>query len=700
MEVLLSSSSPLSVHSRLDFYSLRKPKDSNFSFHSNNYNTISSSFSTCFGISISHRHQNRKTLLLKRFNSSKKRRILQVSAVFERFTERAIKAVVFSQREARALGKDMVFTQHLLLGLIIEDRDPNGFLGSGIKIDIAREVVKSIWQRESDSAEASESVSKGERGVSNSDVPFSVSTKRVFEAAIEYSRTMGHNFIAPEHIAIGLFTVDDGSAGRVLNRLGVDGDGLAAIAITKLQGELVKDGREISVESKGKHDKSVSKKAAALRSYEKTREKSALARFCVDLTARASEGHIDPVIGRHSEIERIVQILCRRTKNNPILLGESGVGKTAIAEGLAINIAQADVPVFLLEKRVMSLDVGLLIAGAKERGELEARVTTLIREIQKEGDVILFIDEVHTLVGTGTVGRGNKGSGLDIANILKPSLGRGELQCVASTTLDEYRTHFEVDKALARRFQPVLINEPSQEDAITILLGLRQKYEAHHNCRFTPEAINAAVHLSARYIADRYLPDKAIDLIDEAGSRARIEAYRRKKEQQTFILSKTPDDYWQEIRTVQAMHEVVLASRLTNDRSSSSMDGSGEITIESSLPPASNDDEPNVVGPDDIAAVASLWSGIPVQQLTADERKFLVNLEEELRKRVIGQDEAVSAISRAVKRSRVGLKDPDRPIAAMLFCGPTGVGKTELTKALARSYFGSVRPQTILHDKL
>ncbi|KAJ6417974.1 hypothetical protein OIU84_001372 [Salix udensis] len=564
----------------------------------------------------------------------------------------------------------MVFTQHLLLGLIIEDRDPNGFLGSGIKIDIAREVVKSIWQRESDSAEASESVSKGERGVSNSDVPFSVSTKRVFEAAIEYSRTMGHNFIAPEHIAIGLFTVDDGSAGRVLNRLGVDGDGLAAIAITKLQGELVKDGREISVESKGKHDKSVSKKAAALRSYEKTREKSALARFCVDLTARASEGHIDPVIGRHSEIERIVQILCRRTKNNPILLGESGVGKTAIAEGLAINIAQADVPVFLLEKRVMSLDVGLLIAGAKERGELEARVTTLIREIQKEGDVILFIDEVHTLVGTGTVGRGNKGSGLDIANILKPSLGRGELQCVASTTLDEYRTHFEVDKALARRFQPVLINEPSQEDAIRILLGLRQKYEAHHNCRFTPEAINAAVHLSARYIADRYLPDKAIDLIDEAGSRARIEAYRRKKEQQTFILSKTPDDYWQEIRTVQAMHEVVLASRLTNDRSSSSIDGSGEITIESSLPPASNDDEPNVVGPDDIAAVASLWS-------------------EELRKRVIGQDEAVSAISRAVKRSRVGLKDPDRPIAAMLFCGPTGVGKTELTKALAQSYFGS-----------
>ncbi|KAH8486555.1 hypothetical protein H0E87_025534 [Populus deltoides] len=662
MEVLLSSSSPLSVHSRLAFYALKKPKDPTIAFHSSNSNAISSSFSSCFGISISQRLQSKKTLFLKRFNSSKKRRILQVSAVFERFTERAIKAVIFSQREAIALGKDTVFTQHLLLGLIGEDCDPKGFLGSGIKIDEAREVVKSTWDSESDSVDASESVSKEESGVSPSNVPFSINTKRVFEVAVEYSRAMGHNFIAPEHIAIGLFTVEDGNADRVLNRFGVDGDHLAAIAVTKLQGELVKDGREPSVESKGKREKSFSKKAAALRSSGKSRDKSALAQFCVDLTAQASEGLIDPVIGRHSEIERIVQILCRRAKNNPILLGESGVGKTAIAEGLATSIAQADVPVFLLEKRVMSLDVGLLIAGAKERGELEARVTTLIREILKEGNIILFIDEVHTLVGSGTVGKGNKGSGLDIANLLKPSLGRGEFQCIASTTVDEYRTHFENDKALARRFQPVLINEPSQEDAVRILLGLRQKYEAHHNCRFTLEAINAAVNLSARYIADRYLPDKAIDLIDEAGSRARCHMSNNKQ---------------------------VLASRLTNDDSASSMDGTGEFTLESRLPPALNDDEPPVVGRDDIAAVASLWSGIPVQQLTAEERMFLVDLEEELRKRVIGQDEAIAAISRAVKRSRVGLKDPDRPIAAMLFCGPTGVGKTELTKALARSYFGS-----------
>ncbi|OMO52318.1 Chaperonin ClpA/B [Corchorus olitorius] len=611
--------------------------------------------------------------------------------VFERFTERAIKAVILSQREAKSLGKDMVFTQHLLLGLIGEDRDPNGFLGSGIKIEKAREVVRSIWQSSSlDSGEDTSSGSGKQEGsvVSSTDVPFSISTKRVFEAAVEYSRTMGYNFIAPEHIAIGLFTVDDGSAGRVLKRLGANVNHLAAAAVTRLQGELAKDGREPSVASKKMSEKSNSGNAAALRSPDKARGKSALAQFCVDLTARASEGLIDPVIGRETEVERVIQILCRRTKNNPILLGESGVGKTAIAEGLAISIAQAETPIFLLNKKIMSLDIGLLMAGAKERGELEARVTALLSETVKSGDIILFIDEVHTLIGSGTTGRGNKGSGLDIANLLKPALGRGELQCIASTTIGEYRTQFEKDKALARRFQPVWINEPSQEDAVRILLGLREKYESHHHCKYTLEAINAAVYLSARYISDRYLPDKAIDLIDEAGSRARIEAFRRKREQETDILSKGPDDYWQEIRTVQAMHEVVMASRLKHDDGASNEDDSSEL-LESPLPSTSDNDEPIMVGPEEIAAVASVWSGIPVQQITADERMLLVGLEEQLKKRVIGQDEAVAAISRAVKRSRVGLKDPDRPIAAMIFCGPTGVGKTELTKALAACYFGS-----------
>ncbi|XP_020246165.1 chaperone protein ClpD2, chloroplastic [Asparagus officinalis] len=484
---------------------------------------------------------------------------------------------------------------------------------------------------------------------------------------------------------------------QVLKSLGADINFLATIALSRLQGELAKDGRDSSKISQKMREKSLTGKAALVKSPEKPKDKSILAQFCVDLTARAIEGLIDPIIGRDTEIQRIVQILCRRTKNNPILLGEPGVGKTAIAEGLALRIANGDIPIFLVAKRIMALDVGLLMAGAKERGELEARVTGLISEVRKAGDVILFIDEVHTLIGSGTVGRGNKGSGLDISNLLKPALGRGVLQCIASTTLDEHRAHFEKDKALARRFQPVIIDEPSQDDAMKILMGLQDRYEAYHKCRFTLEALNAAVYLSARYIADRHLPDKAIDLIDEAGSRARMDAFKKKKEQQTSVLSKSPDEYWQEIRAVQAMHEVVLANKLKYSPGHSSVEGFSDVEAmddvttpsQSSGSSVPDDDEPVVVGPEEIATVASLWSGIPVQQLTADETKLLVSLEEELHKRVIGQDEAVNAISRAVKRSRVGLKDPGRPIAAMLFCGPTGVGKTELTKALAATYFGS-----------
>ncbi|PON71259.1 ClpA/B family [Parasponia andersonii] len=617
------------------------------------------------------------------------RRKAAVSAVFERFTERAIKAVIFSQKEAKALGSDMVFTQHLLLGLIAEDNG-NGFFGSGITIHQARLAVRNIWRHQIPPSPPPDADSDSDSDSSSGSavqVPFSISTKRVLEAAVDYSRTRGHNFIAPEHIAIGLFTADDGSAARVLQRLGAKVNELAATAASKLEGELAKDGRDSSGASQRLSEKSLSNKAAAMRSSEKTKEKSALAQFCVDLTARACEGLLDPVIGRENEVQRVIQILCRRTKNNPILLGQSGVGKTAIVEGLATRIAEEDVPDFLLSKRVMSLDVALLMAGAKERGELEKRVTSLIKEVHKSGNIILFIDEVHILVEYSSVGHRNKGSGLDIANLFKPSLGRGQLQCIASTTGDEYRLHFEKDKALARRFQPVWINEPSKDDAVKILLGLCKKYEAHHRCRYTLEAINAAVHLSARYISDRYLPDKAIDLIDEAGSRARIEAFKKKREQQISILSKSPDDYWQEIRTMQAMHEVVLASKLKNVPASA-MDDSSENDSDSVLPTSSND-EPPVVGPSDIAKVASLWSGIPVEQLTADDIMLLVGLDEQLRKRVVGQDEAVTAICRAVKRCRVGLKDPNRPMAALLFCGPTGVGKTELTKALAACYFGS-----------
>lgn len=674
------------------------------------YSRSNSSFSSSslFGVPISYS----RSFISRRGSPLSRGRRLSISSAFERFTERAINAVIYSQREAKALGRDMVFTQHLLLGLVKEDRSPAGFLDSGMTIDQARDAVRKIWyHREGGSvvvktpANAISPASAGASLTFSTHVPFSISTKRVFEAAVEYSKTMGHNFIAPEHISISLFTVDDGSAGRVLKRLGANINNLAAVAVSRLQGELTKDGREPPDTSREPSDtsngrepsdtsnktreKSLSLKGGVVRSSDRRGEKSALSQFCVDLTARASDGLIDPVIGRDTEVKRIVQILCRRTKNNPILLGESGVGKTAIAEGLAISIAQADIPFLLLDKRIMSLDIGLLMAGAKERGELEERVTTLLNDVKKLGNIILFIDEVHTLVGSVSVGQGNKGSGLDISNLLKPSLGRGELQCIASTTLDEYRTHFEKDKALARRFQPVLINEPSQEDAVGILLGLREKYEAHHKCKFTFEALSAAVHLSARYIPDRYLPDKAIDLIDEAGSKARIEAFKKKKEQETHILSRSPVDYWQEIKAVQAMHRAVLASKQLHKDGPSSMEGNSELNLEQFCPSTTDDDESTVVGADDIAKVASLWSGIPIQQLTADERMLLVGLDEQLRKRVVGQDEAVSSISRAIKRSRVGLKDPDRPIAVMLFCGPTGVGKTELAKALAACYFGS-----------
>ncbi|VAI20303.1 unnamed protein product [Triticum turgidum subsp. durum] len=604
-------------------------------------------------------------------------------AVFERFTERAVKAVVHSQKEARGLGEGAVAPRHLLLGLVAEDRSAGGFLSSGITVERAREECRGLIGAASQKA-----------GGLDTDVPFDGGCRRVFEVAVELSRNMGCSFISPEHLAIALFTLDDPTTNNLLRSLGADPSQLASVAVTRLHEELAKDGRDLAGASSLKVPEKAPAGAGAGRSafsksLSKKKDKGALDQFCLDLTTQASGGFIDPIIGREEEIERVVQIICRRTKDNPILLGEAGVGKTAIAEGLALRIANGDVPIFLVAKRIMSLDIGLLIAGAKERGELESRITSLIREVREAGDVILFIDEVHNLVGSGTAGKG-KGAGLDISNLLKPPLARGELQCIAATTLDEHRMHFEKDKALNRRFQPVFVDEPSQEDAVKILLGLRENYETYHKCKFTLEAINAAVYLSARYIPDRQLPDKAIDLIDEAGSRARIESYQKKKEGQSSVLLKEPDEYWQEIKAVQAMHDVVSSNKMKyspnkNNQQNASLNteaphqDKAEPTIE----------EPIVVGTEEIARVASLWSGIPVQQLTADDKKILVGLDDELRKRVIGQDDAVAAISRAVKRSRVGLSDPDRPIATMLFCGPTGVGKTELTKALAASYFGS-----------
>ncbi|MCO5575798.1 hypothetical protein L7F22_029603 [Adiantum nelumboides] len=623
-----------------------------------------------------------------------------VSAVFERFTERAIKTVMLAQREAKALGKAEVGTEQLLLALIAEDRASEGFLRSGVTIERAREAARAL-----SGLNASDAVPDNKPAT---DVPFSVGSKRVFEVALESSKTMGHNYIAPEHIALALFAVDEnGPASRVLERLGLKREKLQTEAVSRLQGELAKDGRTpfvpLAVPEKTAAGTGTMSKRTVGR-----KEKGALADFCVDITARASEGRIDPVIGRDREVQRVVQILARRTKNNPMLLGEPGVGKTAIAEGLALRIVDSNVPEFLLGKRVMSLDMGLLLAGAKERGELELRVTNLIDEVKKSGNVILLIDEVHTLVGSGSVGRGGSGgAGLDIANLLKPQLARGELQCIGATTVVEHRRHIEKDKALARRFQPVMVDEPSQEDAIQILLGLRDKYESHHKCIITAEAVEAAVSLSARYIADRFLPDKAIDLLDEAGSRARINACKRRRENQVAILSRSPTEYWQEIRAVQAFQESVLVPQVSVvPELSSGSRGSVSEFVETGLASTEAQDDtslnlrsllssddfengPIVVGPAEIASVASLWSGIPIEQLTIDEQNKLINLEEVLQGRVVGQNDAVSAIARAVRRARVGLKDPNRPIAAMLFCGPTGVGKTELTRALAEHYFGS-----------
>ncbi|CAI7897110.1 unnamed protein product [Closterium sp. NIES-53] len=738
-----------------------------------------------------------------------------VSAVFDRFTERAIKSVMLGQREAKALGRKEVATEHLLLGLIMEDRassgtaSAKGYLNTGVTIDGAREAVREMIR------DGTLSPSEGSDKPA-SEVPFSAGSKRVFEAALEESRKLRHNFIAPEHLVMAVLSVEFDAAGKLLERyacnadvisygqfvaavrtfprsvarelisacplsvprrLGVPKERVRAEAVARLKGELATEGRSTdsislsakpsaasaksspdparaaALSSSSSYSKKGAKKGKRRRAREEfcmdltvmamtgdidpvvgrdhegggkrgdthpssrvsllilplvylsplphpLAEKSALEDFCMDLTVMAMTGDIDPVIGRDHEVSRVVQILARRTKNNPLLLGEPGVGKTAIAEGLALRIAENDVPVFLQGKRVMALDMGRLIAGAKERGELEARVTGLVSEATSAGDVILFIDEIHTVVGSGAVSRGRGaggggGGGLDIANLLKPALARGQLQCMGATTIGEYRKHVEKDKALARRFQPVDVAEPSQDDALLILHGLRRLYERHHKCHVSDDALIAAVQLSARYIPDRFLPDKAIDLVDEAASRAVIDGFRRNRQRETSVLHRGPEEYWRAIRAAQAAINAVeeVQSPLGSAGGPSAFlsddpKPSAAPAANPSWSPAGDGDSLSI-GPEDIAAVASQWTGIPLQQLTADEQRHLTALEPALHSRVVGQHEAVSAIARAVRRARVGLKDPKRPTAAMLFCGPTGVGKTELSKALAQHYFGS-----------
>ena len=583
--------------------------------------------------------------------------------MFERFTEKAIKVIMLAQEEARRLGHNFVGTEQILLGLIGE--------GTGV----AAKVLKSLGVNLKDSRIEVEKIIGRGSGFVAVEIPFTPRAKRVLELSLEEARQLGHNYIGTEHLLLGLIREGEGVAARVLENLNID--------LTKVRTQVIRMlGETADVGSGGSTTKGNLKTAT-------------LDEFGTNLTKLASESKLDPVVGRHSEIDRVVQILGRRTKNNPVLIGEPGVGKTAIAEGLAQRIQTGDIPDILEDKRVLTLDIGLLVAGTKYRGEFEERLKKIMEEIKAAGNVILVIDEVHTLIGAGAA----EGA-IDAANILKPALARGELQCIGATTLDEYRKHIERDAALERRFQPVMVGEPSIEDTIEILKGLRERYEQHHRLKITDDALEAAAHLGDRYISDRFLPDKAIDLIDEAGSRVRL------------INSKLPPEAKQidkELRQVQKQKEesvrdqnfdqagqlrdkeVELSAKIKEvlDNKKESNAGDQSDADNNSVNSDSKYLQSPLVSEEDVAHIVASWTGVPVQKLTETESVKLLNMEETLHQRLIGQDEAVKAVSKAIRRARVGLKNPNRPIASFIFSGPTGVGKTELTKSLASYFFGS-----------
>ena len=583
--------------------------------------------------------------------------------MFERFTEKAIKVIMLAQEEARSLGHNFVGTDQILLGLIGE--------GTGV----AAKVLKSMGVNLKDARVEVEKIIGRGSGFVAVEIPFTPRAKRVLELSLEEARQLGHNYIGTEHLLLGLIREGEGVAARVLENLGVD---LAKVRtqVIRMLGETA----EVTAGGGGGGAKGSTKTPT-------------LDEFGTNLTQMANESKLDPVVGRYNEIDRVIQILGRRTKNNPVLIGEPGVGKTAIAEGLAQRIQQGDIPDILEDKRVLTLDIGLLVAGTKYRGEFEERLKKIMEEIKSAGNVILVIDEVHTLIGAGAA----EGA-IDAANILKPALARGELQCIGATTLDEYRKHIERDAALERRFQPVNVGEPSIDDTIEILRGLRERYEQHHRLKITDEALVAAATLGDRYISDRFLPDKAIDLIDEAGSRVRLmnsklppEAKEVDKELRTVQKDKEDavrdQDFAKagELREKEVELREKIRALMQTSRSSAEEGSSDESAVST---PAVVDTTP-MVSEEDIAHIVASWTGVPVQKLTESESVKLLNMEETLHQRLIGQDEAVKAVSKAIRRARVGLKNPNRPIASFIFSGPTGVGKTELTKALATYFFGS-----------
>ncbi|MBN3959692.1 ATP-dependent Clp protease ATP-binding subunit [Nostoc sp. NMS8] len=566
--------------------------------------------------------------------------------MFERFTEKAIKVIMLAQEEARRLGHNFVGTEQILLGLIGE--------GTGV----AAKVLKSMGVNLKDARIEVEKIIGRGSGFVAVEIPFTPRAKRVLELSLEEARQLGHNYIGTEHLLLGLIREGEGVAARVLENLGVD--------LSKVRTQVIRMLGETAEVSPG---------GSSGRTKTPT-----LDEFGSNLTQMAIDNKLDPVVGRAKEIERVIQILGRRTKNNPVLIGEPGVGKTAIAEGLASRIATKDIPDILEDKRVVTLDIGLLVAGTKYRGEFEERLKKIMDEIRSAGNVILVIDEVHTLIGAGAA----EGA-IDAANILKPALARGELQCIGATTLDEYRKHIERDAALERRFQPVMVGEPTVDETIEILYGLRERYEQHHKLKISDEALVAAAKLSDRYISDRFLPDKAIDLVDEAGSRVRL------------INSQLPPaakELDKELRQILKEKDDAVRSQ-DFDKAGGLRDREMEIKAEiraiaqSKTNATGTEGEEPVVTEEDIAHIVASWTGVPVNKLTESESEKLLHMEDTLHQRLIGQDEAVKAVSRAIRRARVGLKNPNRPIASFVFSGPTGVGKTELAKSLAAYFFGS-----------